>query len=181
MARSLACGASPLALALGICLVSTAAAAQNAAPVSPAPVAPASTGATVAEVVVTAEKRAENLETTPVAVTAFTSQLRNALGIESVQDLTDYTPGLSYSTFDNRPYIRGIGRQSDNLAVESGVAVYQDGIYFGANASTILQLDTLFIDRIDVLRGPQSTLYGRNADGGSINYVSRLPSHEFEA
>ncbi|HEY1929822.1 MAG TPA: TonB-dependent receptor [Caulobacteraceae bacterium] len=180
MARSLVCGASPLALALAICVVSTAAKAEDAA--APAPVAPATAapGATVAEIVVTAEKRAENLETTPVAVTAFTQQARDLLGIESVQDLTDYTPGLTYSTFDNRPYIRGIGRQSDNLAVESGVAVYQDGIYFGANASTILQSDTLFIDRIDVLRGPQSTLYGRNADGGAINYVSRRPTHEFQ-
>jgi iron complex outermembrane recepter protein len=180
MARSLACGASPLALALAMCLVSTAARAEEAPPPSPPPAA-APQGATVAEVVVTAEKREENLETTPVAVTAFTSQARDLLGIQSVQDLTDYTPGLSYSTFDNRPYIRGIGRQSDNLAVESGVAVYEDGIYFGANASTILQLDTLFIDRIDILRGPQSTLYGRNADGGAINYVSRHPTHDFEA
>jgi iron complex outermembrane receptor protein len=181
MARSLVCGASPLALALAICVVSTTVNAEDAAAPAPATPATAAPGATVAEIVVTAEKRAENLETTPVAVTAFTQQARDLLGIESVQDLTDYTPGLTYSTFDNRPYIRGIGRQSDNLAVESGVAVYQDGIYFGANASTILQNDTLFIDRIDVLRGPQSTLYGRNADGGAINYVSRRPTHEFQA
>jgi iron complex outermembrane receptor protein len=180
MARSIVCGVSPLALTLAACLMSTAVNAAEAAPNA----APASAGpenATVAEVVVTAEKRAENLETTPVAVTAFTSQTRDLLGIQTVQDLTDYTPGLSYSTFDNRPYIRGIGRQSDNLAVESGVAVYEDGIYYGANASTILQLDTLFVDRIDVLRGPQSTLYGRNADGGAINYISQHPTHDFEA
>ena len=60
-----------------------------------------------------------------------------------------------YTSFDNRPYIRGIGRNTDNLAVESGVAVYYDGVYNGANASTILQLSTLFIDQIQVLRGSQ--------------------------
>lgn len=177
MARMLSGSVSALALTFAGCLYGTQALAA-AAPAAPAADVPA---ASVSEVVVTAEKRAENLETTPVAVTAFTARERDLMGIESVQDLSDYTPGLSYSTFDNRPYIRGIGRQTDNLAVESGVAVYSDGIYYGANASTILQLDTLFVERIDVLRGPQSTLYGRNADGGAINYISRKPTHEFYA
>jgi iron complex outermembrane receptor protein len=170
-------GASALVLALAAGCLGLPAHASDAAG---AATTPAATGAaTVGEVVVTAEKRSENLETTPVAITAFSAKDRELLGIQSVQDLTDYTPGLAYSTFDNRPYIRGIGRQTDNLAIESGVAVYVNGIYGGANASTILQLDTMFIDNIDVLRGPQSTLYGRNADGGAINYESRKPSHTF--
>jgi iron complex outermembrane receptor protein len=177
MARRIHCGASPLAMSLAATLFSTASLAAEA---PPAPTPPSPT-ASVTEVVVTAEKRSSSLETTPVAVTAFTAEARDLLGIQSVQDLTDYTPGLSYSTFDNRPYIRGIGRQTDNLAIESGVATYVDGIYNGSNASSILQLDTLFIDRIDVLRGPQSTLYGRNADGGAINYVSKRPTHDLEA
>lgn len=166
-------GASALVLSFAAALYGGAAMAADAPTV-----ASTSDAATLGEVVVTAEKRAENLETTPVAITAFSAKDRDLLGIESVQDLTDYTPGLAYSTYSNRPYIRGIGRQSDNLAVESGVAVYVNGIYGGANASTILQLDTLFTQTIDVLRGPQSTLYGRNADGGAINYESRRPSHE---
>ncbi|HEX4183231.1 MAG TPA: TonB-dependent receptor plug domain-containing protein, partial [Caulobacteraceae bacterium] len=135
----------------------------------------------VGEVVVTAEKRSQLLERVPVAITAFTSKMRDLKGINSVQDLTDYTPGLGYSSFDNRPYVRGIGRNTDNLAVESGVAVYVDGVYNGANGSTILQLSTLFVDQIQVLRGPQSTLYGRNADGGAIDYISKRPTKEFEA
>jgi len=145
------------------------------------PAAAASVPAMVGEVVVTAEKRSALLERVPVAITAFTAKMRDLEGISSVQDLTDFTPGLSYTTFDNRPYIRGIGRNTDNLAVESGVAVYLDGVYNGANASTILQLDTLFIDQIQVLRGPQSTLYGRNADGGAIDYISKRPTKDFEA
>ncbi len=132
------------------------------------------------EIVVTAEKRSENLEIVPSSITAFTAKTLDLQGINSVQDLTNYTPGLYYTTYDNRPYIRGIGRNTDNLAVESGVAVYVDGIYNGANASTILQNSTLFIDQIQVLRGPQSTLYGRNADGGAIDYISKRPTSSFE-
>jgi iron complex outermembrane receptor protein len=170
-----------MALALAASLTTSFAIAAEAPAAPPGSAPEAGQSATVGEIVVTAERRETNLETTPVAVSAFTAQQRDLLGIQSVQDLTDYTPGLAYTTFDNRPYIRGIGRQSDNLAVESGVAVYVDGIYFGANASTILQLDTLFVERIDILRGPQSTLYGRNADGGAINYISRRPTQELQA
>jgi iron complex outermembrane receptor protein len=135
----------------------------------------------IGELVVVAEKREERLETTPVAISAFTSQQRDLVGISSLQDLTDFTPGFTYTAYDNRPYIRGIGRQTDNLAVDSGVANYIDGVYNGSDASTILQNDTLFVDRIEVLRGPQSTLYGRNADGGAVNFVSRRPTKDWHA
>jgi len=90
------------------------------------------------EIVVTAEKRSENLEKVPDSITAFTSKTLDLQGITSVQDMTNYAPGLYYTTYDNRPYMRGIGRNTDNLAIESGVAVYVDGVYNGANASTIL-------------------------------------------
>ncbi len=179
MTRSLMCGASALALLTGTC--AGHAAAEATASAANTASAAASDSTAIGELVVVAEKRSEKLETTPVAISAFSGEQRDLLGIASVQDLTDFTPGLSYSTFDNRPYVRGVGRQTDNLAVESGVAVYVDGVFNGANASTILQSDTLFIDRIEVLRGPQSTLYGRNADGGAINYVSRRPTRDFEA
>jgi iron complex outermembrane receptor protein len=135
----------------------------------------------LAEIVVTAEKRSENLERVPASITAFTSKTLDLQGIASVQDMTNYAPGLYYTTYDNRPYIRGIGRNTDNLAVESGVAVYVDGVYNGANASTILQNSTLFVDEVEVLRGPQNTLFGRNADGGTINYISKRPTSDFEA
>jgi iron complex outermembrane recepter protein len=133
------------------------------------------------EIVVTAEKRSENLERVPASITAFTSKTLDVQGIASVQDMTNYAPGLYYTTYDNRPYMRGIGRNTDNLAVESGVAVYVDGVYNGANASTILQNSTLFTDEVEVLRGPQNTLFGRNADGGTINYISKRPTSDFEA
>jgi iron complex outermembrane recepter protein len=132
------------------------------------------------EIVVTAQKRSENLEQVPISVTAFTSKTLDVQGIASTQDLTNYAPGLYYTTYDNRPYIRGVGRNTDILSTDSGVAVYVDGIYNGSNASTILQNSTLFTDEIEVLRGPQSTLFGRNADGGAINYVSKRPTSDFE-
>lgn len=164
------------AAALLIAGLAGPASAADAAEAAAGAGAASGAGTTIGELVVVAEKRAEKLQTTPVSVSAYSAEQRDLLGIASVQDLTDYTPGLSYSTFDNRPYMRGVGRQTDNLAIESGVAVYVDGVYNGANASTILQSDSLFVDSIEVLRGPQSTLYGRNADGGAINYVSKRPT-----
>jgi iron complex outermembrane receptor protein len=171
MNRGLFCGASVLTVAFFTTALASSAHAAAAAPAA----------SEVGEVVVTAEKRSTRLEKTPVAVTALTSQMRDLQGVSSVQDMTDVTPGMTYNTLANRPFIRGVGRDTDNLATESGVAVYSDGVYNGANASTILQLDSLFTDRIDVLRGPQSTLYGRNADGGAMNYISKKPTNEFEA
>jgi iron complex outermembrane receptor protein len=178
MKRGLFRGASAVTVVFCANLLAHSAQAQARAA---APAAASPEGSVVGEVVVTAEKRSQLLERVPVAITAFTSKQRDLQGIQSIQDLTDYTPGLSYTAFDNRPYMRGIGRNTDNLAVESGVAIYVDGVYNGANASTILQSDTLFIDQIQVLRGPQSTLYGRNADGGAIDYISKRPTHDFEA
>src|SRR5947209_5144335 len=99
-----------IAIAASASLPSLARAADAAAAASPT---------TIGELVVTAERREQNIETVPVAVSAYNGQQRDLLGIVSVQDLTDFAPGLYYSTYDNRPYIRGIGRQTDNLAVES--------------------------------------------------------------
>src|SRR5580704_13639493 len=151
----------------------------HAAPAMAADAAAEDTSLT--EIIVTAEKRSENLERVPASITAFTAKSLDLQGIASVQDMTNYAPGLYYTTYDNRPYMRGIGRNTDNLAVESGVAVYVDGVYNGANASTILQNSTLFVDEVEVLRGPQNTLFGRNADGGTINYISKRPTSDFQA
>ncbi len=174
MNAKLLSGASAAAIAICVGVDVPCARAAEATATQPSSVS-------VQEVIVTAERRSQKLETVPVSVSAFTAEQRSLMGIKTVQDLTDYTPGLAYTTVDNRPYIRGIGRNTDNLAVESGVAVYVDNIYFGANGSTILQTDTLFTDQIEVLRGPQSTLYGRNADGGAINYISVRPPDHYEA
>lgn len=145
-----------------------------------APAAPADadsqglTAARVAEIVVTAQKREEKLQSVPIAISAYTSNRRDLVGIDTVQDLAKFTPGLVYSTSLDRIFIRGVGRQTNNLATQPGVAVYFDGVYSGSILSA--SGDSLFLDRVEVLRGPQGTLYGRNAIGGAINAISRRPT-----
>src|SRR5689334_22609687 len=82
--------------------------------------------AEIEELVVTAEKREQSLQDVPVAVSAFTDERRELVGINSVQDLTNFTPGLSYSTNNDRINMRGIGRFTNNRSSEGGVAMYSD-------------------------------------------------------
>ncbi len=168
------CGGSALAAAASLCAspVLAAQASDTAASDSPA---------SVSEIVVVATKREEKIESVPVAITAFSAQQRALVGIATVQDLTDYTPGLSFTSVSNRPYVRGVGRNTDNLSTASAVATYYNGVYYGANASTLLQKDDLFIGNIEVDRGPQNSLHGSNADGGTINYTSQRPTHSLYA
>ena len=133
----------------------------------------------VGEVIITAEKRPEKLERTPVAVSVFNHGERDTLGIESIQDLASHTPGFEYSASLDRAFIRGIGRQSDDVAIDPGVATYSDGVY----DSSIVAASggSLLIDHVEILRGPQGTLYGRNAVGGTVNSISRRPSDHLYA
>ncbi|WP_309087198.1 TonB-dependent receptor domain-containing protein [Phenylobacterium sp.] len=134
---------------------------------------------TIEELVVTAEKREQSLQDVPVAVSAYTDERRELVGINSVQDLTNFTPGLAYSTNNDRINMRGIGRFTNNRSSEGGVAMYSDGFY--TSSVTQFAKSTLFIDRTEVLRGPQGTLYGRNSIGGAMNIISKRPTDEFEA
>ncbi|HEY2529955.1 MAG TPA: TonB-dependent receptor [Xanthobacteraceae bacterium] len=155
--------------------------AEPAPAPSPAPAAAASPGEdnAIAEIVVTAEKRSESLETVPVAISAYTSKTRDLIGIETIQDMTNFTPGLAYSTSLDRAFIRGVGRETNNLSTNPGVATYSDGVY---NSSVVAASgDALFEDRIEVLRGPQGTLYGRNAIAGTINSISKRPTQDWTA
>jgi iron complex outermembrane receptor protein len=131
----------------------------------------------IEELVVTAEKREQSLQDVPVAVSAFTSEKRDLIGISSVTDMTNYTPGLTYSSGTDRITLRGIGRLTNNLASEPGVANYSDGIY--SSSTVTAGASPLFIERVEVLRGPQGTLYGRNSIGGAINVISKRPQNRF--
>lgn len=135
-------------------------------------------------ITVTARRREESLLDAPVAVTAFGDGEIERLGIQSVDDIARFTPGLSYSAAfgrsTERPVIRG---QSNVLAgvqfgVESGTAYFIDGIYYPGSISS---LDPADIERVEVIKGPQSALYGRNTYAGAINYVTRGATDEFEA
>jgi iron complex outermembrane receptor protein len=130
------------------------------------------------EIVVTAEKRAENLQEVPIAVSAFTTKERDLIGIETLEDLSNYTPGVTFDQADDRVSIRGITRSTNNLAIDPGVALYVDGFYRTFNDP--VEDDPLFTQQVEILRGPQGTLTGRNAIGGAINYTSSRPTHDFE-
>ena len=154
---------------------STSAFAQTR-PAAPAAPAPAASGTTIEELVVTAEKRSQSLQDVPVAISAYTSEKRDLLGINSVQDMTNFTPGLAYSSQLDRISLRGVGRLTNVQSADPGVATYSDGVY---TSSTVEAGKTpLFIDRVEVLRGPQGTLYGRNSIGGAINVISKHPTED---
>jgi iron complex outermembrane receptor protein len=130
------------------------------------------------EIIVTAEKREQSLQDVPVAISAFTDERRELVGINSVADLTNFTPGLAYSTNNDRASLRGIGRFTNNRSSEGGVAMYSDSFY--TSSVTAFAQSTLFIERTEVLRGPQGTLYGKNAIGGALNILSKRPTEDFE-
>ena len=134
-------------------------------------------------VIITAQKRAENIQEVPIAVTAIGGQALQDLGVTDVLDLNALAPSLQIKTDDNaanpKIFIRGIGLNDFNPNTASAVAIYTDGVYIG---SPLAQLGQFFdLERVEVLRGPQGTLYGRNTTGGAINVISRKPSDEFEA
>ena len=134
-------------------------------------------GTKIGEIVVTAQKREQNLQTVPVAITAFTAAERDRAGIVSAQDQMNFTPGVTYDPQSDHLDIRGVGKVTTYIGTDPGVAVYTDGFYVGSAAN--LNTTTLETERVEVLRGPQGTLYGRNSIGGAVNQISRRPDNEF--
>jgi iron complex outermembrane recepter protein len=148
------------------------------APLCASPVA-AQDGPVLEEVLVTAQKRSESLQDAAVAVSAFTDKIRDQLGISSIQDFTNFTPGITYSTATDRMFVRGIGRYTNNLATSPGIATYGDGVYNSSNHQA--DSTALFTERVEVLRGPQGTLYGRNSIGGALNVLLKRPTQKLDA
>jgi iron complex outermembrane receptor protein len=135
------------------------------------------------EVVVTAQKREQSAQDTPIAVTVLTGDSLVKLGIQSANDVATYTPGLSIAPVQgigNIPNIsiRGVGLNDFRDFNESPSAVYVDEVYKGALAG--LDFALYDIDRVEVLRGPQGTLFGRNATGGLVSYMTRRPTDVME-
>jgi iron complex outermembrane receptor protein len=135
------------------------------------------------EIVVTARKREESLQEVPVAITAFSTETMESLGIKNMRDFDGLVPGLSLGgggngvKGDGNAYIRGVGQRETAVTIDSGVGIYLDDVYI-ARASGAL-LDTVEVQNIQVLRGPQGTLFGKNTTGGAILYTSIKPSEEF--
>ncbi|NML91832.1 TonB-dependent receptor [Sphingobium sp. TB-6] len=128
------------------------------------------------EIVVTATRREERLQSVPTAVTAVTSKLIGATGIVDIRNLTAIVPGFqggrNNGTF--QPSVRGVGSTGVSVGDESNVATYIDGIYQPDPYSTLV--DLVEVERVEVLRGPQGTVFGRNATGGLINVITPDPS-----
>ncbi len=162
--------------AVSVLALTSSIAWSQTAPAKPA-IAPAPDVSTVGEIVVTAEKREANIQDVPEAVSAFTAKDRNLKGIETVQDLTDFTPGFTYSSQLDRPAMRGLSRATNIYAQDSSVAVYYDDFY--SNSSFLVGRDDMLIDEVEILLGPQGTLYGRNSIGGLINTISKHPTDDY--
>ena len=131
------------------------------------------------EITVTAKKREESIYDVPVAITAFSgTQLENQ-GIADMVDIGKFVPNLTLTTFSaghtssSNPFIRGIGLQDHLIFTDPGVGVYVDGVYLGRQIGQNWSLSN--IERLEVLRGPQGTLYGRNSIGGAINIITKRP------
>ncbi|CAN4278821.1 TonB-dependent receptor [Pseudoxanthomonas sp. LjRoot125] len=164
-----------LSLAIGCVLLSSVpvALAQDAAPAASTP---ATNATTLDSVKVTARKREETLQDVPVAVTAFTPETLDKLNIKDLGDLDAQVPNLTVyaargSTSTVTAYIRGVGQADPLWGVDPGVGIYLDDVYIARPQGALL--DVFDVERIEVLRGPQGTLYGKNTIGGAIKYISR--------
>ncbi len=141
--------------------------------------APASDGqktTTLQAITVTARKREETLQEVPVAVTAFTADALDKLNIEDLSDLDGQVPNLTIyaargSSSTLTAYIRGVGQSDPLWGVDPGVGIYMDDVYIARPQGALL--DVFDVERIEVLRGPQGTLYGKNTIGGAIKYISK--------
>ena len=164
------CGVSLAAMSMA-----GAAAAQSAPPA-------ADSGVKLEEVVVTARRTEERLQDTPISVSAVTGDTLERMNVAQVSDVAQFVPNLVLTQGATGPtnanvFIRGIGGSETLLTVDSPVGVYMDGVYLGrANA---LNTDLVDLARIEVLRGPQGTLFGRNTSAGAVNMVTRDPATSF--
>lgn len=168
-------------------LVSPALRAQDAPAVPSTPAAaPATTAGQddgrIAEVVVTAQRREEKLQEVPLAVTAMGAEQIENRGIQNVADLSALAPGLQISKTPSNSTIsqitiRGLSQINPAIYWDPAVGVYVDGVYIGKAQGSIF--DVVDLERVEVLRGPQGTLYGRNTLAGAINLITRKPSGEF--
>ena len=129
--------------------------------------------------IVTAQKRSENLQEVPVSISAFSGDDLVTYGVRDTQNLQIVTPGLVYNNTGTsaQPYLRGIGTRFAFAGLEPSVSTYVDDRYLARAQATIFELAD--VERIEVLKGPQGTLYGRNATGGAIRVVTMDVKDEF--
>ena len=148
----------------------------------PAPAWAQTEAAVLEEILVTARKREESLQETPISVTAFSADALQQANMIDLRDIGKYTPGMSFTSYGmgsseaGAMFLRGIGQSDHMVTTDPGVGLYIDGVYVGRNQGAAL--DLLDLERVEVLRGPQGTLFGKNTIGGAVSVVSRKPSME---
>lgn len=133
----------------------------------------------IEEIVVTAQKREESLQDVPISVVAFTGDSLNELGVQSSEDVMKLVPNAGLQAQGGSKqnfFIRGVGTADFHINVVSAVGIYLDDV--ALNAPNALTFNAFDLDRVEVMRGPQNTLFGRNTTGGAVNYISRKPSAE---
>lgn len=134
----------------------------------------------IEEIVVTAQKRAQSSQDVPIALSAYTDDMLTQVGASDFKGLTEMTPGFSVAgSSDAFPaiYIRGIGSNDSSIGIDPSIGVYIDGIYSSRKGGALNEL--LDVERVEILKGPQGTLFGRNSIGGAISIVTKKPSNEF--
>lgn len=134
----------------------------------------------VEEIVVTARRRSENMQNVPISIAAVTSAQLTSSGVTNVMDLQKAVPGVQLYRVSTAvtPFIRGIGTNAAIPGLEAPTAIYIDGVYSAGKSGNAFDLPN--VDRIEVLKGPQGTLFGRNATGGAIQIVTRDPGQDVE-
>lgn len=132
-------------------------------------------------IVVTAQNRSENVQDVPIAISVVSGEALVNAGVTDFASMTRVAPAVNIvaDTTQTRISIRGIGSNSNDEAQDQTVAVNIDGEYI--NRPTVLNASLFDLERVEVLRGPQGTLYGRNATGGAINFIMRKPGDKFAA
>jgi iron complex outermembrane recepter protein len=145
---------------------------------------PAMSQEAIQEVVVTAQKRSENLQSTPIAISALSGDELQKRGVTDFAGIAKASPSINFTPYPSSSntlilYMRGQGVSDPNqITADGSVALYQDGFYI--SRPQLSTFDLADVERVEVLRGPQGTLYGRNTTGGAVNIISRKPTGEFD-
>ena len=132
----------------------------------------------VEEVIVTAERQEASVQDTSISISAFTGEFLDSFGIRNQEDLAAFTPATTIQAYDAT--IRGVGRNFRALGGDPGVSTYMNGVY-SEDLLTATAASFWDVERIEILRGPQGTLYGRNAVGGAMNIIYKDPTPDFES
>ena len=132
------------------------------------------------EVVVTAQKREQSLQDVPLSMSAFTQDALDKKGIAGLMDVVDNVPTMQIQVPNGVvwAFMRGTGNSNPTAGGDNSLAFHYDGVYMGYSTAALVNLWD--VERLEILRGPQGTLYGRNATGGSINVIPNRPQEEFQ-